>query len=423
MDKTIQLFEPLSPSAARDITDQISAGLEAMWHLIAKAYQGRAWLALGYESWDDYCTREFGTARLRLPREDRQEVVASLRESGMSTRAIAAATGQSEGNVRNDLKAGAQNCAPGPVTGTDGKQYQPTQPDPDDKGEPLFMPGELDAIDDTLADEYGTDVSDETHHQTVAENVESKHLPEWQPTKPDLGNGISHPARYSPELLRDFRDLLWTFLVNGQGLNDEIRVLDPFAGTGRIHELMHDDDEGNPSPFDTVGIEIEKEWADLNPRTHQGSALALPFDPGTFDAIVTSPTYGNRLADSHNASDPERRRSYTHDLGHELHVDNSGALHWRNGHTGSEAYRAFHEKAWDEAVLVLRPGGLFILNCCDHIRDGVVQPVTAWHCGELRALGLDYLTSSSVPTRKLRQGANSNLREQEQVHVFRKPDV
>lgn len=236
---------------------------------------------------------------------------------------------------------------------------------------------------------------------------------EWQPTKPDLGGGVSHPARYSPELVDLFRAVLTEYGAPNR------QVLDPFAGTGRIHELQSDG-------WDTIGIELEPEWANLHPDTRVGDALDLPFDPESFGAIVTSPTYGNRLADSHNASDPERRRSYTHDLGRDLDEANTGTLHWRTSPPGGAAlgsldYRAMHEKAWDEAVLVLQTGGLFILNCCDHVRDGIVQPVTAWHCWALGRLGLDYVESRSVPTRKLRQGANGNLREQEQVHVFRKP--
>jgi hypothetical protein len=230
--------------------------------------------------------------------------------------------------------------------------------------------------------------------------------------KPDLGGGISHPARYSLELVDLFRQLLTAYSHLG------VKVLDPFAGPGGIHDLHPE--------FDTVGIEREPEWANLHPRNRIGNALDLPFDVDSFDAIATSPTYGNRFADSHNASDPERRRSYTHDLGHDLSPENSGVLHWRTSPAGKEAigsadYRAFHERAWDEAVLVLRPGGLFILNICDHVRDGLIQPVAAWHTWCLGRLNLDYVESRSVPTRKLRQGTNGELREQEQVHVFRKP--
>lgn len=129
----------MSAPEARTLTDRIKVGVEAVWDLVTTAYTERAWSVLGYQSWDDYCTREFGTSRLRLPREERQEVVASLRESGLSNRAIAAATGLSEPTVRRDL-TGASNDAP--VTGTDGKTYTPKpvvrddEPDIDAEVEP-----------------------------------------------------------------------------------------------------------------------------------------------------------------------------------------------------------------------------------------------------------------------------------------------
>jgi hypothetical protein len=116
---------------ARLITDRIKTAVEATWELIKEAYTRRAWSALGYDSWDDYCTREFGTSRLRLPREERQEVVASLRESGMSVRAIAAATGISKNTVTSDVsQIGTPDSDPIPVTGTDGKTYTPPAPKP-----------------------------------------------------------------------------------------------------------------------------------------------------------------------------------------------------------------------------------------------------------------------------------------------------
>lgn len=37
-----------------------------------------------------------------------------------------------------------------------------------------------------------------------------------------------------------------------------------------------------------------------------GNALALPFPDGSMDVLATSPCYGNRMADSHNAQDPCR---------------------------------------------------------------------------------------------------------------------
>ena len=126
----------ITASQARELTDRIKVGVEAIWELVKQAYQARAWVALGYDSWDDYCTREFGTSRIRLPREERQEVVASMREIGMSTRAIASATGISQKTASRELAAAREsNDSPVPVTGTDGKTYAP-RPQPQSEPEP-----------------------------------------------------------------------------------------------------------------------------------------------------------------------------------------------------------------------------------------------------------------------------------------------
>jgi SAM-dependent methyltransferase len=336
-----------------------------------------------------------------------------------STTAIANAVGVSQSQIRDDIDELSRTAKLSPEDlpdkrrGLDGK-VRPSKrtpaptPEPDDEAE-LFAPGEEQAIVDNLAAALGRDPDADELAQAKAECVDSKRIPEWTPRKPDLGGGVSHPARYSAELLPIFAEMLRATVGPGA------MVLDPFAGTGRIHELHPE--------FDTYGIELEPEWADLHERTQVGDATALPFPAASMDAIVTSPTYGNRLADSHNASDPERRRSYTHDLGRSLSEGNSGAMHWRNGGDGSAFYRDLHLSAWREAERVLRPGGVFILNMKDHYRDGRLQPVTAWHTWALGFIGaLEYLDSRAVETRDLRQGANGELRSMETVHLFRKGD-
>lgn len=143
----------ISASHARILTDRIKVALEATWDLVAEAYRCRAWTALGYDSWDDYCTREFGTSRIRLPREERQEVIASLRDAGLSTRAIGAALGIDHSQVvRNappatplrpnlltavDVTAELDGDGPdddpppaAPVIGLDGKRYPTERPKP-----------------------------------------------------------------------------------------------------------------------------------------------------------------------------------------------------------------------------------------------------------------------------------------------------
>lgn len=125
----------LTAEEARDLTDQIRTGMETVYHLIRSAYRGRAWSALGYSSWDEYVTREFGNCHLRPPLEERHDVVLSLREAGMSTRAIAAATQLSKDTVHREISrhegTTVSNETVGgshEVVGVNGKTYRPTQP-------------------------------------------------------------------------------------------------------------------------------------------------------------------------------------------------------------------------------------------------------------------------------------------------------
>ncbi|NNH75859.1 hypothetical protein HLB23_39425 [Nocardia uniformis] len=117
----------ITADAARELTDRIRTHLEVACELIKQAFTSRAWAALNYSTWDDYCASEFDNSRVRIPREDRAEVVASMREIGMSTRAIAAATGLSVGTTHSAL-SGVQNRTPDTVTGLDDKSYQPKTP-------------------------------------------------------------------------------------------------------------------------------------------------------------------------------------------------------------------------------------------------------------------------------------------------------
>lgn len=135
-------MKSLSKKQAQDITGQIRSTAENLWELIEQAYHGRAWKVLGYYSWDDYCASEFNT-RLKLPREERKTIVASLRDSGMSQRAIASAIGTGKRQVQEALAelgsesppetpggdASSQISVSKTITGTDGKTYKATKLD------------------------------------------------------------------------------------------------------------------------------------------------------------------------------------------------------------------------------------------------------------------------------------------------------
>ncbi len=195
---------------------------------------------------------------------------------------------------------------------------------------------------------------------------------------------IKHPAKYTDALLPVFEELL-------KGCT---KVLDPFAGTGKIHSL----------PFDTIGVEIEKEWAEMHEKTIVGDATDLQFANCEFDAVCTSPTYGNRMADSHNAKDGSSRNTYTHKLGRVLNDNNSGKMQW------GESYRELHIKAWKECFRVLKEDGVFILNFKNHIRKGKEVDVFSWHVKTLTELGFSLDLVRQVETNGNGFGQNAKLR-------------
>lgn len=201
----------------------------------------------------------------------------------------------------------------------------------------------------------------------------------------------AHPAKFSEPILDHI-----TVVFDEWGWPK--RLLDPFAGVGRVHSLV----EGRATK--SVGVEIEPEWADMHPDTIVGNALSLPFPDNSFDGLVTSPCYGNRMADHHNAQDGSRRYSYRHVLGRPLHPANSGQMQW------GDRYREFHTAAWDECLRVLKPDSIIVINTSNHIRGGVEQYVTEFHMKHFLDRGCAVLDLDMVNTARMRHGANREVR-------------
>lgn len=219
---------------------------------------------------------------------------------------------------------------------------------------------------------------------------------------------VEHPAKYSPEVMAVLRARILA-VIRPHGL-----VLDPFGGVGRIHDVC------SGSYAVSCAVEIEPEWADqsrLLGLTYCADFLAWADEchPDAFDVVATSCTYGNRMADHHNAKDDSKRITYKHKLGRDLTPGNSGALQF------GDEYKLFHLRAWTRVKKVLKPGGTFLLNVSDFVRKGEVVPVTAWHKQAITALGFQFIREFHVETRRMGFGANGKARvPYEVIYEFRK---
>jgi SAM-dependent methyltransferase len=101
----------------------------------------------------------------------------------------------------------------------------------------------------------------------------------------------------------------------------------------------------------------------------------------------------------------------------ELAPTNTGRYHY-----GDAAYRNLHRRAWQEAVRVLKPGGVFVLNTKDTLAKGARGgPMTEWHTETLIDQGLEVVERVPVPCPGLRHGANRERLTDEWVTVLVKP--
>jgi DNA modification methylase len=215
---------------------------------------------------------------------------------------------------------------------------------------------------------------------------------------------VRHPAPFSNSII----DKLCELVPDGV-------YLDPFCGIGRVFQLTRDDRR-------FVGLELEREWAEQAMVRAESFGMshtdvyctdALKYmgryagakSVKRFDGIVTSPVYGNRMSDHHNAQDMSTRRSYTHYLGHELTEGNSGAMYfWQ------EEYKEFHRRAWKLCAKVTKKGGMMYLNVSDFIRDKEIVKTVKWHAKALGKTGWKVEDIVDVGTPRFRDGANAELR-------------
>lgn len=220
----------------------------------------------------------------------------------------------------------------------------------------------------------------------------------------------SHPAKFSPTILAAAAERITLEAEQKQVVVGELLLLDPFAGTGLCHTM----------PCSTRGVEIEPDWARADPRTRVGDATNMAFfADDCFDVIFTSPVYGNRMSDHHNARDASKRHSYTHDIGHPLADGNAGAMYFANDQPPHAPYRQLHRAAWAEVARVHKPGGLFMLNVSNFVHDDVEHLVAQWHVARLVELGYRVESAREIGTPRMKFGANRERADHEYLVMLR----
>lgn len=215
---------------------------------------------------------------------------------------------------------------------------------------------------------------------------------------------IKHPATYTNSFIPKFAELL---------IGCE-NVLDIFGGIGKLALIKEHGFTGK-----VICNELEREWVETSPHNvdewHIGDAANMEWAvSNSFDAICTSPTYGNRMADHHNAKDGSKRVTYKHFLGRDLNEENTGKMQW------GENYRKKHLEIYKECGRVLKNGGLMIVNVSDHIRKGQVVNVVEWHKEALTNFGMKLIDEIKIETPRMGFGQNAKSRVQHEcILVFK----
>lgn len=209
-----------------------------------------------------------------------------------------------------------------------------------------------------------------------------------------------HPAVYSDSIIKALKEYLPDYLPDGA------TILDPFAGSGKIDFLR--------PQYETWGIEIEPEWAIGSEHVVVGDAMyPEKAYQGKFQAMVTSPCYGNRMADNFTARDASKRITYRTFLDRPPTDGSSAKMQW------GETYREFHKRVWAKMLDMVVEPGLFVINISNHIRNHKVVDVAGWHRDVFLSMGLELKESLPIVTPRMGFGENGASRvEEEWIYFF-----
>ncbi len=211
-----------------------------------------------------------------------------------------------------------------------------------------------------------------------------------------------HPAKFNKPLL-----VAIDCILTAEGILPPATILDPMAGVGT--GVAHWNDLG----YHAQGVELEPEWAMADPMVRIGDARKLSeyFGTSHFDAIITSPAYGNRMADKY-AGDPKgsARHTYRISLGRKLSEGSGAAEQY------GDAYCNLHAQIVKQMSFFAKD--LVIVNMKNHIRNGEeVDVCLFWE--KLIRISFPHwrMYAIEVPTAGQRHGANGDLRVDHEILI------
>lgn len=213
------------------------------------------------------------------------------------------------------------------------------------------------------------------------------------------------PVPWQPEALREIARMLnghaREALLGPIGGPAELALLDPMAGGGSILKLV-DDHLLHDVRWVLYPSELEPEWAGNDSRVAVSKAVEqllgwsdLHEPPA---AIVFSPPFGNRMADTYEPRETDKsdRFTYTIALGHPPSDGSAAALTW------GPAYRGAMAQIYNAVARCAGQHTLVIVEISDCQIDGEPARVPEWTRWALQHAGLVYRNTISWRERPLR---------------------
>lgn len=213
-----------------------------------------------------------------------------------------------------------------------------------------------------------------------------------------------HPAKFSDVILEHVSTILPDHIDT---------IVDPMAGVGKVVNLGPD--------YKYLLNELEPEWANqiddmYDVTVGDAKDMTIPSDINT--AIVTSPPYGNRMADFFKSQTrPESMKGrYGGDLGRRLTEGSTASKKF------GDEYRVMMSEIYTALTDQMCSGQLFILNVSNFIRSYKEVNVVGFYLDLFTTMGftLDALYPVVTP-RRGGTGANQDLRvDHEVIMLWRK---